>query len=100
MSLALLFKISKPHGGRYKDHKDICKARDKIIKSPKSLIKVYSKIGGTMNSVVDKFKRYVKTKSSLTKAQISALEEFFTKIGSTVFQILGLWSCYDLLIRE
>jgi hypothetical protein len=73
---------------------------DKIIKSTKSVIKAYNKLGGTVKSVVDKLKKYVKKKSSLTKAQISALEEFFTKIGSTVFQILGLGSCYDLLKRR
>ena len=45
-------------------------------------------------------KGWLVKKSSLAKAQISALEEFFTEIGSTVFQILGLGSCYDLLKRR
>lgn len=69
---------------------------EKIIKATKGVIKAYNKLGGTMKSVIGKLKKYVKNKSSLTKAQRVALEEFIRKVGSSVFNILGLGSCYDL----
>ena len=69
---------------------------DKIVKASKAVVKSYKALGGTMKSVVDLVKKYAKNKASLTKAQINALGDFINKVGTSVFNILGLGSCYAL----
>ena len=53
-----------------------------------------------MDKVVDLLKKYVKDKSKLTKKQINALETFIREIGKSVFNIIGLGSCYALATRK
>ncbi|WP_309067910.1 hypothetical protein [Microbacterium sp.] len=69
---------------------------DKIVKGAKKAIAAYNKLGGKMSKVIDLLKKYVKKKSSLTKSQITALETFINEIGKSVFNIIGLGSCYAL----
>ncbi|KHK99140.1 hypothetical protein LK09_03775 [Microbacterium mangrovi] len=69
---------------------------DKIVKSAKAVIKAYRALGGTMSKVVSLLKKYAKRRSSLTSAQIKALETFIRAVGRSVFNVLGLGSCYSL----
>ena len=69
---------------------------DKIVKAAKAVTSAYKTLGGEMDKVVDLLKKYVKDKSKLTKKQINALETFIREIGKSVFNIIGLGSCYAL----
>jgi hypothetical protein len=69
---------------------------DKIVKSARAVVRAYKALGGRMDKVISLLKKYIKRKSSLTKAQVSALETFIRSIGRSVFNVLGLGSCYSL----
>ena len=73
---------------------------DRIIKSVKSLTSAYKTLGGTVAKFVDLLKKYVKKKTSLTKKQITALENLIKGVGSLIFNLIGLGSCYSLFTER
>lgn len=73
---------------------------DKIVKGAKAVVKAYNVLGGKMDKVFALIKKYVKSKSSLTKAQINALEAFIKQIGKMIFNVIGLGTCYSLVTAK
>lgn len=69
---------------------------DKVVKATRSVIAAYNSLGGSIEKVVAVLKKFVKNKASLTGAQTAALSNFIGGIGKTVFNIVGLGSCYAL----
>lgn len=70
---------------------------DKLIKSTKSVVSAYNALGGKVDKVINLLKKYVKSKTSLTKSQISSLEKLIRAVGLTLFGWLGLGNCYSLI---
>ncbi|MDR1186617.1 MAG: hypothetical protein LBK95_04060 [Bifidobacteriaceae bacterium] len=72
---------------------------EKVIKASKAMIKAYNDLGGKMSKVIDLVKKYIKKKTSLTKKQIASLETLSKSALSVAFNIIGLGSCYNLVMK-
>ena len=72
---------------------------EKIIQASKTMISAYKTLGNSMSKVIELVKKYIKNKTSLTKAQINALETLSKSVLSVAFNIIGLGSCYNMVVR-
>jgi len=70
---------------------------DKLIKSTKAIVSAYNALGGKVDKVITLLKKYMKSKTSLTKSQITSLEKLIRAVGLTLFGWLGLGNCYNLI---
>jgi hypothetical protein len=70
---------------------------EKTIKAAKAMADAYKALGGSMSKVMNVVKTYIKNKKNLTTAQINALGKFSSSVFKTLFNAIGLGSCYDLV---
>lgn len=69
---------------------------ERIIKSSKTLLNAYNKLGGNVRSAVDKIRNYFFDKRKIDPATARAVEELLQKGGSALVNALGIGSCYNL----
>jgi hypothetical protein len=72
---------------------------EKVIKASKAAIKAYKTLGGKLDKVIKSLKKYVKNKSSLSKAEVAAWATLIGAVGSALFNLLGLGNCLDLVME-
>ena len=70
---------------------------DKIVRAVSKAVYWYNRLGGSWSKVVSLLKQYVKNRSSLSKAQLNALEGLFRESGKIVINFIGLGSCWQLM---
>ncbi len=70
---------------------------DRIVKSMKAVVSAYKTLGNSMDKVFTLLKKYIKTPKNLTRSQTVALEDFIKKVGTAVFNAIGLGSCLSLV---
>lgn len=70
---------------------------EKVVRGATKVASFYAQLGGKMDKVWTIIKKYVKDKSSLTKAQIKALEGMLKTVGASIFNILGIGTCWDMV---
>ena len=70
---------------------------EKLIKASKQVLAAYKAVGGTMANLLKQMRKFVKNRSSLSKSEIRAIENFMRLAGSTVIVgFLGLGGCWDI----
>lgn len=72
---------------------------ERIIKSSRQLTRAYEKLGGRMEQVVDKIRKYYFSKEEIDAGTAKAVEELLQKGGSTLINALGIGSCYQLGVQ-
>ncbi len=70
---------------------------DKIVRAAKKLGYYYDRLGGRMDKVIGVIKKWINSRGSLTRTQLSAVEGLIREGGKIFFNALGLGSCYNLV---
>ncbi|MGH1977921.1 hypothetical protein [Rothia sp. L_38] len=69
---------------------------ERVIKNSKKLTEAYEKLGGKMDQVVDKIRKYFFSKQEIDDGAAAAVEELLKYGGGTLANALGIGSCYQL----
>jgi hypothetical protein len=69
---------------------------ERVIKASRTALAAYNKIGGTVDKLWTYLKKFVMDRAHMTTAQVAAIRDLLKQVGSVIFNIIGIGTCWDI----